>query len=216
MQTYVVRVWLPDRPGALGQVASRIGAVQGDVIGIDILERGGGKVIDELVVALPAECGVDLLVAEMSQVDGVAVEDVQAVAADRPDPGLAALEVAAQVAEAGAADRLRVLCVGVGELVEADWTVVLDLDQGAAVEVAGGAGPDIAWLTAFIAGSQHLAGSLPAESTPSDLAWGRIVSVGCAVAAGRRARPFHRREREQVDQLCRLGSALIGVQPAVR
>ena len=28
---YVVRVWLPDRPGALGQVASRIGAVRGDV-----------------------------------------------------------------------------------------------------------------------------------------------------------------------------------------
>ncbi len=24
METYVVRVWLPDRPGALGQVASRI------------------------------------------------------------------------------------------------------------------------------------------------------------------------------------------------
>ena len=30
---FVVRVWLPDRPGALGQVASRIGAVRGDVVG---------------------------------------------------------------------------------------------------------------------------------------------------------------------------------------
>ena len=26
VHTYVVRVWVPDRPGALGQVASRIGA----------------------------------------------------------------------------------------------------------------------------------------------------------------------------------------------
>ena len=51
--TYVVRVWLPDRPGALGQVASRIGAVRGDVVGIDILERGAGRAIDELVVELP-------------------------------------------------------------------------------------------------------------------------------------------------------------------
>src|ERR687894_623261 len=31
METFVVRVWVPDRPGALGQVASRIGAVRGDV-----------------------------------------------------------------------------------------------------------------------------------------------------------------------------------------
>ena len=28
----VVRLWLPDRPGALGQVASRIGAVRGDQV----------------------------------------------------------------------------------------------------------------------------------------------------------------------------------------
>jgi len=33
----LVRVWLPDRPGALGLVASRIGAVDGDIVGIDVL-----------------------------------------------------------------------------------------------------------------------------------------------------------------------------------
>ena len=31
MLTYVARIWVPDRPGALGAVASRIGAVRGDV-----------------------------------------------------------------------------------------------------------------------------------------------------------------------------------------
>jgi hypothetical protein len=36
MATFVVRVWVPDRPGALGSVASRIGAVRGDLVGIDI------------------------------------------------------------------------------------------------------------------------------------------------------------------------------------
>src|SRR5215204_3609233 len=30
-RSLVVRVWLPDRPGALGQVASRIGGLRGDV-----------------------------------------------------------------------------------------------------------------------------------------------------------------------------------------
>ena len=71
---FVLRVWLPDRPGALGQVASRIGAVHGDVIGIEILEQGGGRAIDELVVALPDAGLIDLLVARSAQVDGVDVE----------------------------------------------------------------------------------------------------------------------------------------------
>ena len=47
--TYLVRAWIPDRPGALGQVASRIGAVRGDVVAIEILERGGGRAVDEIV-----------------------------------------------------------------------------------------------------------------------------------------------------------------------
>ena len=87
---FVVRVWLPDRPGALGQVASRIGAVRGDVIGIEILERGGGRAIDELVVALPDDGLIDLLVAEIAQVDGVDVEEVQPVDGDDHDPQLSA------------------------------------------------------------------------------------------------------------------------------
>ena len=40
MSLHVLRIWLPDRPGALGAVASRVGAVGGDVIGIDILIDG--------------------------------------------------------------------------------------------------------------------------------------------------------------------------------
>src|SRR5204862_46772 len=58
VQTYVVRVWIPDRPGALGAVASRIGAVYGDVVGIDILERGADRAIDELTVELPEEAAL--------------------------------------------------------------------------------------------------------------------------------------------------------------
>src|SRR5258707_7166855 len=77
VETYVVRVWIPDRPGALGAVASRIGAVRGDVVGIDILERGADRAIDELTVQLPDEGLVELLVNEIKAVDGVAVADVR-------------------------------------------------------------------------------------------------------------------------------------------
>ena len=42
MPNYLIRLQLPDRPGALGAVASRIGAVGGDVVAIDILQRDNG------------------------------------------------------------------------------------------------------------------------------------------------------------------------------
>src|SRR4051812_2139604 len=95
MGSFVVRVWLPDRPGALGQVASRIGAVRGDVVGIEILERGGGSAIDELVVSLPDDVSRELLLAEIGQVDGVAIEDLREIEPGRPDAGMLALEIAA-------------------------------------------------------------------------------------------------------------------------
>src|SRR5438270_2898200 len=104
MTTYVVRVWLPDRPGALGAVASRIGAVRGDLVGIDILERGGGRVIDELVVELPDESLLHLLLAEMSEVDGVDVEDVRPATDALSDPRLDALETAALLVEQSAVE----------------------------------------------------------------------------------------------------------------
>src|SRR5438105_11830206 len=88
VETYVVRVWVPDRPGALGAVASRIGAVGGDLVGIDILERGAGLAIDELVVELPDEGLIGLLIAEMGEVDGVDVEELRPVEGELPDSRL--------------------------------------------------------------------------------------------------------------------------------
>src|SRR5579862_2690927 len=99
MPSFVVRVWLPDRPGALGAVASRIGAVRGDLTGIDILERGAGRAIDELVVSLPSSDLIDLMLRELRAVDGVDVEDIRQVAAPVPDPRLDALESAAMLVE---------------------------------------------------------------------------------------------------------------------
>ena len=76
MPSYLVRVRLPDRPGALGLVASRIGAVGGDITALDILERHRGTALDELVVDLPGSHLVRLLRSEVEEVDGVKVEAV--------------------------------------------------------------------------------------------------------------------------------------------
>jgi hypothetical protein len=82
---YLIRVQLPDRPGALGAVASRIGAVGGDVISIDILERSDRLVVDELGVRLPADDLLDLLQTEIVEVDGVVVEALRALDGPIPD-----------------------------------------------------------------------------------------------------------------------------------
>src|SRR5438874_13524915 len=128
MAIYVVRVWLPDRPGALGAVASRIGAVRGDLVGIDILETGGGRAIDELAVELPSERLVPLLVDEVGQVDGVDVEEVRPVDGALPDPRLDALETAAVlVQQANADDLLDVLTAEAQRDFAADWAVVVSV-----------------------------------------------------------------------------------------
>jgi len=138
MPTYVVRVWVPDRPGALGQVASRVGGLHGDVVGIEILERGGGRAIDELVVTLPEAGLVDLLVAEMGQVDGVDVEDVRAVDPRPVDRQLAALDSAARIVEAESREELlELLCANCMADFESDWAVAIDLEHTVAVASHG-------------------------------------------------------------------------------
>ena len=78
MAGYVVKIGLPDRPGALGQVASRIGAVGGDIVAINILERDGGRAIDEFVIEIGGQHLIDLLRSEIHEVDGVSVLDIRA------------------------------------------------------------------------------------------------------------------------------------------
>lgn len=202
--TVVVRVWMPDRPGALGQVASRIGAVRGDVLAIEILEQGADRVIDELTVSLPSDDLIRLLTAEIDAVDGVSVEDVRIIGADRVEPNLAALSAGAALAEAAPGERLDVLCSAVWRLIEADWAVVL---RGEEIIAQVGESPDVAWLFAFLAGSGHL--DATDDAVPGDLAWAQLMSAGLTVAAGRSGHRIHERERIRLALLSRLADALM-------
>jgi ACT domain-containing protein len=83
MTGYVVRIALPDRPGALGLVASRIGAVGGDIVAINILEREDGRAVDEFVVEIGQEL-IDLLQSEVHEVDGVEILEIRAAGTTTP------------------------------------------------------------------------------------------------------------------------------------
>jgi ACT domain-containing protein len=79
MAGYVVRIALPDRPGALGLVASRIGAVGGDIVAINILERQEGQAVDEFVIEIGGEHLIALLRSEIHEVDGSSVLEIREV-----------------------------------------------------------------------------------------------------------------------------------------
>ena len=204
MPTFVLRVWLPDRPGALGAVASRIGAVRGDLVGIDILERGGGRAIDELAVELPEERLVPLLVHEVGQVDGVDVEEVRTVEGALPDPRLDALETAAALVEqTHVVDLLEVLADEAQRDFAADWAAVVALDGGA-VLVSAGEAPEPVWLGAFLAGSTSSTTAANGDAGPDDVAFAVLPAAGIALVLGREGKTFRARERRQLLALARV------------
>jgi hypothetical protein len=201
--SFILRVWVPDRPGALGAVASRIGAVRGDLVGIDILERGGGRAIDELIVELPSESLVGLLISEVAQVDGVDVEDVRRAPAAAVDPRLDALETAASlVAHADVGSLLDALARRSLSDFQSDWAVVVDLESSNPVVTVGPA-PPAAWLAAFVTGSRASVGA-GASGGPADVAWTDVDAAGLVVVLGRKGRPFRSRERRQLTALARI------------
>ena len=200
---------MPDRPGALGALASRIGAVGGDVAGIDILERGAGRVIDELVVELPSDdpALVELLVAEIHQVDGVDVESIRPAEVTLRDPRLDALETAAMLVGAPTADDAVIeLCAHAVRTVGALWGAIVDLETGEVV-TAEGESPSAGWLAAFVAGSQSSARVAGGDTGPSDVVWAPLPAAGYALVLGRNGESYRARERRQVAALARIVDA---------
>lgn len=203
--TFVLRVWVPDRPGALGAVASRIGAVRGDLVGIDILERGGGRAIDELLVDLPEDSLVPLLISEVAEVDGVDVEDVRPAPDWLSDPRLDALETAAVLVEQhDVATLLDRLVSHATHDFTAEWAAVVDLESPIPMATMGPV-PPAPWLEAFVAGSRA---SVPAAGFggPDDVAWAELDTASLVLVVGRHGRPFRARERQQLAALARIAN----------
>ncbi len=193
-----MRVWMPDRPGALGAVASRIGAAGGDVVGIEIIEQGAGRAIDELVVHLPDAGLVGLLIDEVSEVDGVDVEEVRPTSDVVHDPRVEALEMA--VALVSATDRavlLEALCREATRVTEAAWTVVLDLTAGT-LRVSHGEHPPVPWLLAFDNGV--------GEHGVADVVRTTVVPGELALVLGREGGDFRSRQRDRVALLARIAT----------
>jgi hypothetical protein len=208
----VVRVWLPDRPGALGLVASRIGAIGGDIVGIDVLERSEHVAVDEFAVMLPHTDLIALLVREIEEVDGASVEEWREVGTF-PDPRLDALESVEHLS--GAATRpelIQRLVDSVREEFSADWAVLLHGDT--ALATAGSGTPDPSVLEALAAGTAASPAVAAGESGPDDLAVAPFPNGDVVLLVGRDGHPFRRRERRQLLALARIADRVGEILPA--
>jgi hypothetical protein len=201
MQRVAVRIWVPDRPGVLGAVATRIGGILGNVVGLEVLEREGGIAVDELTVELPHDGMIDQMCNQIRLVEGAGVEDVRPVRADDEERGLQVMSAALAVLEtANSAAALSALMGYAGELFELDWATLVDLRSGVHVQSVGDV-PTVAWLTAFAEGAR--ADGADACTDRSGVLAEELESSGLTLYVGRPV-PFRRRERREVEMLARV------------
>lgn len=197
MFNYLIRVKLPDRPGALGAVASRIGSVGGDVVSIDILERDDGIVVDELGVGLSARNLLGLVRDEILEVDGVSIESVRPLEGAIPDRHAELLEVAAELfKQRSPAELLEHLVARVRRSLASDFCAVVEAD-GSGVVVCEGQQP----------GEEvsDLCLSVDPESVErGDLAVAAMVHAGKLVIVGRNVPVIRAGERRWISTMAEL------------
>ncbi|OBG83669.1 amino acid-binding protein [Mycobacterium sp. E802] len=130
MSSYLLRVQLEDRPGSLGSLAVALGSVNADILSLDVVERGAGYAIDDLVVELPQGSMPDTLITAAENLSGVYVDSI------RPHTGLLEahreLELIDHVAAAHSrAGRLQVLAEEAPRVLRVGWcTVVRSIPAG--------------------------------------------------------------------------------------
>ncbi len=142
--SYLLRLRLPDRPGALGAVATALGTVGGDILGVDVIGRSDGKATDDFVVELPPDRLADTLVSAAATVEGVHVESI------RPYAGLLDPHRELQLLDSlgREAATLETLADGVTRVFRAGWALVLapPVSGQSSVLARGGAAPELGSL----------------------------------------------------------------------
>ena len=137
--TYLLRVELEDRPGSLGSLAVALGSVGADILSLDVVERGTGYAVDDLVVDLPAGAMPDMLITAAEQINGVYVDSI------RPHTGLLEahreLELIDHIAAAdGKAKKLQVLADEAPRVLRVGWCTVVRLSESGPDRIVGSHG----------------------------------------------------------------------------
>jgi hypothetical protein len=203
-----LRIWLPDAPGVLGAVAAEIGAVHGNVVGLEVLEREAGVAIDELVIELPDEAGaVDAMLRGVRNVPGAGVEEVTALAGHSPDREDTVLDAATVILQASTPPAAMAALTGrLMELFALSWLALAD-DGFTRFEEVHGEVPTVQWVAAFAVGARS--GADPAHATTgSGVFVEPVAGTGLTVCGGREV-AIRRRERHEIALLALVASRFV-------
>lgn len=121
--TYLLRLVVPDRPGALGAVATALGEAGADIVSLDVLERGDGLAVDDVVVELPRDRLPDSLITAAHAVPGVEVESIRPFAGSLNTQR--ELELLDELARAPEGTAVKLLAVELPRTFHSGWAALL-------------------------------------------------------------------------------------------
>ncbi len=220
--SYLLRLVVPDRPGALGAVATALGRAGIDIVSVDVLERGSGTAVDDVVVELPPDRVADSLITAVTAVPGVRVESLRPFAG--PLDTHRELHLLEELAHAGTGTA-KLLAAELPRVFHSGWAVVLDGPPRGPVSVlsASDAAPSfdgvpLPWLPLA---SPLL---LPSESAWVPARWQELAvemmaspldDAGTAVLVGRSGGPaFRRSELLRFAHLTGIAATVARLPPA--
>lgn len=221
--SYLLRLVVPDRPGILGAVATALGAAGVDIVSVDVLERGGGVAVDDVVVDLPPGRVPDSLITAVREVDGVEVESLRPFAG--PLDTYRELELLEALSRAAAGRAATLLAVELPRVFHCGWAVVLSAGADGSWEAAASSdaapafdGVPLPWMP--------LTGPclLPSEDAWLPERW-RDMAIemmaapyggqGSAVVVGRSGGPaFRRSELLRLAHLTGIATTVTSLPPA--
>ncbi|MBT0565462.1 amino acid-binding protein [Williamsia sp. CHRR-6] len=217
--SYLLRVYLADRPGSLGLLAVSLGSVGADILALDVVERGEGYAVDDIVVDVPRGSLPDTLITAAENVDGVRVDSI------RPYIGMLEthreLELVDLIATAAPGDRLQVLVDHAPRVLRVSWATVITQGGGEVMQLFGSSGAPETQLTAVdwlpIAAAAELdadASWVPGfwRDTDTRMAAAPIGSPSRALLLGRSGGPdFRPSEIDRVGYLARIVTTVLGL-----
>jgi hypothetical protein len=118
-----IRLRVPDRPGALGRVASAIGAASGDIAAVDVLQSEAGQALDDVVVRVRDAAHLQRVLDTLATLPGVGVDGVHSP--EPPPAGHADLQLVAQVL-ARPERALQTLVDGAPAALGVDWAGLVE------------------------------------------------------------------------------------------
>jgi hypothetical protein len=197
--SYLLRLVVPDKPGSLGAVATALGEAGADIVSLDVLERGQGVAVDDVVVDLPRDRLPDSLITAAQTVPGVTVESLRPFAG--PLDTHRELELLDELARAGEGASAKLLAAELPRVFHSGWTVVLESADPWEVAAASDAAPafeglELPWMPL------HGPRLLPSEDDWLPERWREMAiemmaapygGPGCAVVLGRSGGPAYRR-----------------------